>query len=155
MLSHALTIVLNELEGHLTTTYGAAAVIPQVRLGNVSEGVANSQANTGSVPRDILAFCIVNVREEKALKNVSNQVRNDAKLRVQYENPPIFLNLHLLVVATHSNYANALLMLSRAIRFFLFRNFFEQDSVAPASLTTNSPANALDQLKSFKLIFDL
>ena len=155
MLSHALTIVLNELEEHLTDTYGAAAVIPQARLGNVAEGVGNNQANTGAVPRDVLAFSIVNVREEKALKNLSNQIRNDVTLRVQYENPPVFLNLHLLVVATHSSYANALLMLSRAIRFFQFRNVFEQDTVMSSSLTTNAPSNQLDQLATFKLIFDL
>ncbi len=155
MLSHALTIVLNELEWHLTDTYGAAAVIPQARLGNVAEGVGNNQANTGAVPRDVLAFSIVNVREEKALKNLSNQIRNDVTLRVQYENPPVFLNLHLLVVATHSSYANALLMLSRAIRFFQFRNVFEQDTVMSSSLTTNAPSNQLDQLATFKLIFDL
>jgi hypothetical protein len=76
-------------------------------------------------------------------------------LRVVYENPPIFLNFHILVVATHSNYANALLMLSRAIRFFQSSNVFNQDSVAPASLTTNAPTNPLDQLESFKLILDL
>src|SRR5262249_26803813 len=52
-------------------------------------------------------------------------------------------------------YANALLMLSRAIKFFQFSNVFDQDSVAPASLTTNAPANPLDQLETFKLIFDL
>ena len=155
MLSHALTIVLNELDAHLTSTYGAAAVTPQARLGNIAEGVGNTQASSGAVPRDILAFSIVNVREEKSLKNVSNQVRNDAQLRVQYENPPVYLNLHLLVLATHSSYANALLVLSRAIRFFQFRNVFEHDSVAPLSITTNAPTNALDQLDTFKLIFDL
>lgn len=155
MLSHALTIVLNELDAHLTSTYGAAAVTPQARLGNIAEGVGNNQSNSGAVPRDTLAFSIVNVREEKSLKNVSNQVRNDAQLRVQYENPPVYLNLHLLVLATHSSYANALLVLSRAIRFFQFRNVFEHDSVAPLSITTNAPTNALDQLDTFKLIFDL
>ena len=154
MLSHALTIVINELEKHLTDTYGGGAVIPQVRLGNIAEGVGNG-ANTGTVPRDVLDFSMVNIREEKTLKNISNQVRNDATLRVVYENPPVFLNFHILVVATHSAYANALLVLSRAIRFFQFRNVFDQDSVAPASLTVNAPANPLDQLETFKLIFDL
>src|SRR5262245_32316607 len=154
MLSHALTIVINELEKHLTDTFGAGAVIPQVRLGNIAEGVG-SGPNAGMVPRDVLAFSMVNIREEKTLKNVSNQVRNDATLRVVYENPPVFLNFHILVVSTHSIYANALLVLSRAIRFFQFKNVFDQDSVAPSSLTTNAPANPLDQLETFKLIFDL
>jgi hypothetical protein len=153
MLSHALTIVINELETHLAAAYGAAIVTPQVRLGNIAEGVGT--ANPGMVPRDVIAFSMVNLREEKTLKNLSNQVRNDATLRVVYENPPVFLNFHILVVATHSSYANALLVLSRGIRFFQFRNVFDQDSVAPSSLTINAPANPLDQLETFKLIFDL
>jgi Pvc16 N-terminal domain len=155
MLSHALTIVVNELERHLTDAYGAGAVTPQVRLGNISEGVGGGGANVGSVPRDILAISMVNIREEKALKNGANQKRNEATLRVTYENPPVFLNFHILVAATHSNYANALLVLSRTIRFFQFRNVFDQNSVAPSSLTSGAPANPLDQLETFKLIFDL
>ena len=154
MISHALAIVINELEKHLTDTYGSGAVSPQVRLGNLAEGIG-SNASSNGVPRDILDLSMVNIREEKALKNVSSQVRNDVTLKVIYENPPVFLNCQILVVATHSNYSNALLMLSRAIRFFQFKNVFTQDSVAPASVTTNAPSNQLDQLETFKLIFDL
>jgi Pvc16 N-terminal domain len=155
MLSHALTIVVNELEKHLNDTYGAGAVTPQVRLGNIAEGIGNGGASAGAVPRDILDLSMVNIREEKTLKNVQNIVRNDSTLRVIYQNPPVFLNFHILVVATHSIYVNALLMLSRAIKFFQFTNVFNQDSVAPASLTANAPSNPLDQLDTFKLIFDL
>ena len=46
-------------------------------------------------------------------------------------------------------------MLSRAIRFFQFRKVFTQDSVSPESISTGKPLNALDQLETFKLIFDL
>jgi Pvc16 N-terminal domain len=155
MLAHALTVVVNELERHLTEAYGAGPVIPQVRLGNIAEGVGGGGANAGAVPRDIVAFAMVNIREEKTLKNVTNQTRNDATLRVVYENPPVFLNFHILVAATHSDYANALLMLSRTIRFFQFKNVFDQGSVAPSSLASGAPANPLDQVETFKLIFDL
>jgi hypothetical protein len=48
-----------------------------------------------------------------------------------------------------------LLALSRVIRFFQFRNVFTQDNVAPSSIDQGTPSNALDQLSSFKLIFDL
>jgi hypothetical protein len=152
VLSHALTIVVNELDKHLTDTYGAAAVTPQVRLGNIAEGVGSGST---AVPRDVLDLSMINVREEKTLKNISNQIRDDATLKVVYQNPPVFLNLHILLVATHSAYTNALLVLSRAIRFFQFSNVFDQDSVAPTSLTSNAPANPLDQLEAFKLIFEL
>ena len=140
---------------HLSDIYGIPAVTPQVRLGNIAEGVSNVAANPGAVPRDVLAFSMVNIREEKTLKNLPNLVRNDATLRVVYQNPPVFLNFHILLVATHTNYSNALLQLSRAIKFFQFTNVFDQDSVSPASLTTNAPTNPLDQLETFKLIFDI
>ncbi len=155
MISHALTIVLNELDKHLTDTYGAPAVTPQVGLGNLSEGFAGASSGNSGVRRDILCFSLVNIQEEKALKNLPNQVRDDAALKVIYQNPPIFLNCRILMVATHSSYENALLMLSRAIRFFQFKKVFTQDNVVPESITTNAPPNRLDQLETFKLIFDL
>lgn len=156
MLAHALTIVANELEAHLSDTYGAPALTPQVRLGNIAEGVSGGgPANGGAMPRDVLGISMVNIREEKSLKNVPSYVRNDATLRVLYRNPPVFLNFHILLVATHTSYSNALLVLSRAIKFFQFANVFDQDSVSPAALTTNAPTNPLDQLETFKLIFDI
>ncbi|MGR9045172.1 MAG: DUF4255 domain-containing protein [Gammaproteobacteria bacterium] len=151
MISHALTIVLNELNRHLTDSYGADSM-NVARLGNLAEGFGNAQ---GSNPRDSLYLSVVNIKEEKALKNVPHITRNDITLRTVYENPPSFVNFQILVVAAHSNYTNALLMLSRAIRFFQAESFFTQDNVDPASITINAPGNALDQLETFKLIFDL
>lgn len=151
MLSHALTIVINELDRHLTSIYGGAA--SQVKLGNIAEGVGTT--SPGAVPRDVIGVSMVNIREEKALKNVPHYVRDDSAMTVRYQNPPLYLNFQILLVATHSNYANALLLLSRALQFFQYRNLFTQDSVAPASLTTNAPSNPLDQLASFRIGFDL
>src|SRR5262252_3397716 len=133
MLSHALTIITNELQAHLTQAYGGPSPGNVVGLGNIAEGVGNGGVGSASVPREIVDFSMVNVREEKTLKNVSNQTRNTTTLKTTYENPPVFLNFHILVVATHASYTNALLMLSRAIRFFQFRNVFDQDSVSPDS----------------------
>lgn len=150
MISHALTIVINELNKHLADTYGTGA--PQVGLGNLAEGFVTGN---GGISRNMLYLSVVNIKEEKALKNLPNHVRNDTTLRVTYENPPVFLNLQILMVATHLSYTDALLMLSRAIRFFQFKNVFTQDNVVPGSITTNEPVQSLDRLESFKLIFDL
>lgn len=155
MLSHALTIVTNELERHLSDAYGPPAVAPQVRLGNIAEGIGNGGGNAGAIPREVIGFSMVNIREEKTLKNVVSQARDDRTLSIIYQNPSVFLNFHILVVVTHANYSNALLVLSRVIRFFQFNNVFDQDSVSPASLVTNAPTNPLDQLETFKLIFDI
>lgn len=152
MLMHGLTIVINELNRHLVEAYGGAA--PLAALGNLSEGFAGG-GNNGGIARDLLYLSVVNIKEEKTLKNVPTYVRNDAALTVTYENPPVFLNFQILLTATHGIYSNALTMLSRAIRFFQFKNIFTQENVDPASITTNRPTNALDELESFKLIFDL
>ncbi|QDA61603.1 DUF4255 domain-containing protein [Hymenobacter jejuensis] len=151
MISHALTIVVNELNKHLAV-YGPVAPPNEAKLGNLAEGLGGQN---GGVPRDRLILSVVNIREEKALKNIPNYVRNDTRLTVTYENPPVFLNFQVLMAATHSDYVNALLILSRGIRFFQAQNVFTPDSVAPESITQNAPTNPLDQLEGFKLIFDL
>ncbi len=154
MISHGLTIVINELKKHFEDAYGVPASNDEVRSGNLAEGVVGGGNNVG-VARDKLILSVVNIREEKALKNLPNYVRNDTTLRATYENPPVFLNFQILITATHSSYNNALLVLSRTIRFFQSKNVFTQDDVAPASITGNAPPNALDRLENFKIIFDL
>jgi hypothetical protein len=153
MISHGLTIVINELKKHLEDAYGIPLSNDEVISGNLAEGIA-SVGNNG-VAREKLIFSVVNIREEKTLKNQPNFVRNDTTLRATYENPPVFLNFQILITATHVNYNNALLMLSRAIRFFQSKCVFTQDDVTPSSISINAPANELDRLESFKLIFDL
>ena len=154
MISHALTIIRNELDLHFDTFYGTSPGSDQVQLGNIAEGFAGGGSD-GAVARDMLILSVVNIKEEKSLKNVPNYIKNDISLTAVYENPPVYVNFLVLITSTHSSYTNALLVLSRAMRFFQSKNVFTQDDVAPASITLNAPANALDQLETFKLIFDL
>jgi hypothetical protein len=154
MISHALTIVINELKKHLEDAYSIPVSNDEVQPGNLAEGLVGA-GNNGGVARDKLIFSVVNIKEEKALKNLPNFVRNDITLRATYENPPVFLNFQILITATHTNYNNALLVLSRAIRFFQSKNVFTQEDVSPSSISINAPANALDRLEAFKIIFDL
>jgi hypothetical protein len=150
MISHALTIVVNELETHLANAY-VSGNPTKVGLGNMAEGVGG----TNGIARDIVNFSVVNIKEEKSLKNLPHFVRNEAALTTSYENPPVFLNFQILITTTHTDYADALLVLSRVIRFFQFKNVFTQDNVAPNSLIAKSHGGDLDQLSAFKLIFDL
>lgn len=158
MIAHALGIILNELNRHLTAYNLPDATDTESNraiLGNIAEGLASGSAN-GGVARNKLVLSVVNIREEKALKNLPNYVRNDAKLRAVYENPPIYLNFQVLLTATHQDYGGALLMLSRGLRFFQSQNIFTQHSVDPASLTPPPGlTHPLDQLDAFKLIVDL
>ena len=149
MIAHALTIVIHELNAHLQS-YGAGDPSNRARLGNLSEGITPN-----GISRDMLVLSVVNIKEERTLKNLPNYVRDDVQLRARYENPPVFINFQILVTATHEIYTNALLILSRGIRFFQFKNVFTQDNVSPAALSETMPTNSRDELESFKLIFDL
>ena len=148
MISHALTIVINELNKHILDDYNSSETV--AKLGNLADGFGN-----GGILRKDLYFSVVNIKEEKALKNLPNYVRNDVTLTALYENPPLFLNFQILVTAPHETYSLGLSLLSRVIRFFQYKNVFTQDNVDPASIITNAPTNSLDHLESFKLIFDL
>lgn len=150
MISHALTIVRNELDRHLATFGGNS---PHADLGNVAEVAAGQAANGQS--REKVLLSVVNIQEERTLKNVPAYVRDETTMRVRYESPPTFLNLTVLVAATQTLYADALLALSRALLFFQYRNVFTNENVDPQSLTDGAPLNDLDRLDEFKLIFNL
>jgi hypothetical protein len=150
MISHALTIVRNELDRHLSTFGGDT---PHAELGNVGEIAASTPGNGSG--RNKVLLSVVNIQEERTLKNVPTYVRDEAALRVRYENPPMFLNLAVLVAATHTKYDDALLALSRALMFFQFRTVFTHENVDPQSLTDSAPVNDQDRLVEFKLVFNL
>ncbi|MCI5134546.1 MAG: DUF4255 domain-containing protein [Candidatus Electrothrix sp. AW2] len=157
MISHALTIVINELNTHLNDHYHAETNTEthQVDLGNLTNGVT-STTGSGSIQRDKIYLSVVNIQEEKTLKNLPHRIPDTASLKTTYENSPVFINMLILVTATHTEYANALTGVSRTIRFFQSNNVFTQENVRPESLTRSSPPiNKLDQLESFKFIFDL
>jgi len=123
MIAHALSIVRNELDRHLVS-YGPAA--PQAELGNVGEVLAGG--NNGPA-RGRIVLSVVNMQAERTLENVPNYIRDDTALQVRYENAPVFLNLAVLVTATHTTYMDALVALSRAILFFQHRHVFTPDNV--------------------------
>jgi hypothetical protein len=146
MIDHALLIVRNELQAHLAAVGNST----EARLGNVGE-IGNATLDL----RDKVVLSVVNLQEERTLKNTPAYVRDDAALRVRYENPPVFLNLAVLVTATHTSYVNALRALSRALLFFQHRTVLTHDSVAPTSITNDAPPQDADRLAEFKLIFNL
>lgn len=154
MISHVLTVVLNELNSHMDSTYGNNSQKPQAALGNLAEGFAMTAGSPG-LDRNTIYLSIVNISEESALKNTPNYVVDSSKLTAVFENPPVFLNFKILLAATHSNYNDAILMLSRAIRFFQFRNVFTRENVDPSSISDGQPLNPIDRIETFKLIFDL
>lgn len=104
----------------------------------VVENIALFESNNPANLDDKIVFTLVNIEEESTLKNIAT-VRKNSAGKTWYENPPVYLNLYLLITSCNKagdndNYLDALAKLSHVIRFFQGKNSF--------SLATASSENA-------------
>lgn len=74
-----------------------------------------------------IILSLVNLQEEAAMKNNPGQVVMNSEV-VRYDNPPVNLNLYLLITACMTNYENALIYLTHAITFFQGKNIFNKQN---------------------------
>ncbi len=149
MIIHALQILRKELEEFLKPV--AANDDRVVELGNVAPLEKMQGEAVGNDSNKVL-ITLINVREEKTLKNGPFSRRNDATLQTEYFNPPVFLNLHVLISANQVSYVNALIYLSRIASFFQSKNVFTHLNSMGVS---ESEVPVTEQMETFKLILDL
>ena len=74
---------------------------------------------------------LVNIEEETVLKNTSPQTRFNDK--PAYRQPPLFLNLYLLMAFEFGNYTTSLLRLTEVIEHFQNRPVFAAAGQSPAN----------------------
>jgi hypothetical protein len=91
---------------------------------------------------------LINLEEETTLKNIPNyKVKNG---KTEYKNPPVHLNLFLLISANCDTYDKSLRSISKVIQFFQGKKTFT------SSNTVYNRANvAFDVLDYFKFIMEL
>ncbi|MDO7174070.1 DUF4255 domain-containing protein [Mariniflexile sp. AS56] len=75
---------------------------------------------------NIIVLSLINVQEEFALKNISNNYIKNTE--VNYRNPKVNLNLYTLFSSINSNYEEALKKLTKIIEFFQGKMVFTQDN---------------------------
>ncbi|MCF8243577.1 MAG: DUF4255 domain-containing protein [Saprospiraceae bacterium] len=149
MIIHALQILRKELEEFLKPVTANDDRV--VELGNVAPLDKIQGEAIGNDSNKVL-ITLINVREEKALKNGPFSRRNDTTLQTEYFNPPVFLNLHVLISANQVSYVNALIYLSRIAAFFQSKNVFTHLNSVEVS---DSDVPATEQMETFKIILDL
>lgn len=142
MIAHALTIIRNEVRRHFSEVYGLTDAAALVTLGNITQGFS-----TGAITREILVLSVVNLREERSLRNLPS---DDAPHTVVLQKP-MALTVTLLVSATHAAYGDGLLALSRVLRMFHSQPLYTNASVASESMSVDAPDHAADRLASFKM----
>lgn len=87
---------------------------------------------------------LVNLEEERTLKNVSHTMRKNN--RTHYQEPPVNLNLFLLFSFTFPQYSTCLLRLSETIELFQNKSVFNANN----DLAANTFPPRLE-----KLVFDM
>jgi Pvc16 N-terminal domain len=108
MIFEALELIRAELQAYIRPFSTTA----KVELGSITN-VAGSQS-------DKILVSLINVEEENALKNISPYQRNPTG-GFDVKNPPIFLNLYVLIAANFTDnptYETALKLLARIIQCF-------------------------------------
>lgn len=147
MIEDALKILKFELESHINQSTQAQGEV--VTLGNIAF-VEDSTSNADL--RNHLIISLVNLEEESVFKNNSFYRPVNGREGLVRANPPVHLNLYILLSAYFPDlYENALIYLSKAVRFFQGKNTFTIQNIQQS--LNNIGATAIDG--DFKLILDL
>lgn len=146
MIYQALQLLVKELNVYLNNLSGQEDNL--ATLGNIAQLESNLPGNNdGNALLNKIVFTLINLEEEKTLKNLPNHFINSTG-ETEYKKAPIHLNVYLLVSATNNSYDNALIYLSRVITFFHQKYVF----TAKNSPQNNQPGL---EMEDFKLIMDL
>jgi len=138
MLFRSLLFLQDQLNAHFKALNDPNIIKDSVLVENIA-GLDETEMKT----KDNIFLTLVNISEETTLKNTPNYQREN--FTTVYKNPPIYLNLFILVTACMKNYKTALLHLSAVIRFFQAKNVFNQ----------KNSSKGIDGIDDFSLIMDL
>lgn len=144
MLYESLLLLKGQLNAYYTTLHERVSSIDPspVILENVA---ALNETQLGDAQN--VYITLVNLAEESTLRNTPNFRKQDD--RTVYEQPPIYLNLHVLFsVVMRDEYEKALLHLSHLIKFFQGQPVFNQKLTADHSFGTGAEFNLIMDLCS-------
>jgi len=142
MIYEAIQIISEQLNNYLTS----AGLSNLVTLQNVAM-LETSEDNAAKLNGKVI-LTLINLEEESTLRNLPNYKVID-KQTTEYRNPPVNMNIYLLVSANCNTYTNSLRAISKTIEFFQGKKVFTSEN------TTYEEKEDFDVLGSFKLIVEL
>ena len=142
MIYETLQILKEQLDNYLTEEGFDKIVI----LDNIALWDPNGNGNSNLDKKVVIT--LLNMEEEATLKNMPNNKIKDGI--TEYKNPPVHLNLYLLITANFDKYENALRSISKVIQFFQGKKVFTS-----ANTVYNRTNVAFDVLDYFKFIVEL
>jgi hypothetical protein len=132
LISEALDYIRVEVRDYLSVTDA-----------EVSTGHLHSLSSDALNPG--VRIALVNVGQETTTRNAPHVVRNASGL-TEYQEPPVYLNCHLMFAFDFSAYQTNMIRLSETIELFQSKRFFDASNERPA----NPFPSGLD-----RLVFDM
>lgn len=121
MVVKALLLLLAQLNQYIHHADSSPAGAENIAvLGNIAQ-LDITEVSTAL--ENHLVLTLVNVEEEKTLKNAS-AISRDTNGGIGYQNPPLNLNLFLLFSSNYRNYETSLKRLSQTMTFFQGKHKF-------------------------------
>ena len=142
MIYEALQILSEQLDNYLTIS-GLNNLVVLENIAMIETTSENSDKLTNKV-----VLTLLNLEEETTLKNLPNYTVIN-KSTTEYRNPPIHLNLFLLISGNCNTYVNSLRCISKTIEFFQGKKIFTAEN------TIYEPKEDFEALNNFKLITEL
>jgi hypothetical protein len=142
MIYETLQILKEQLEVYFSDE-GLGKIIA---LENIALWESGSEDASKVVGKVILT--LINLEEETTLKNIPNYKVREGK--TEYKNPPVNLNLFILISANCDTYDKSLRSISKIIQFFQGKKTFTSSNTV-----YNRTNVAFDVLDYFKFIMEL
>lgn len=120
MIAPTLNFLADELNAYLDQKM-PGSTSKRVMVGNVARAHDTTINSTYSVD-DKVTLTVVNIEEEKSVRRQETSIRTATT--TLYKNPPIHLNLYLLVAVVKDDYIDGLKCLGNVVQFFQFQNLF-------------------------------
>jgi hypothetical protein len=142
MIYEALQIINEQLDKFLSD----AGLNNLVVLENIA--LLESASDSADNVKGKVVLTLLNLEEETAMKNTPNyKVRNG---KTEYKNPPVNVNLYLLISANCDTYDKSLRCISKTIQFFQGKKVFTS-----ANTVYNRTNVAFDVFDQFKFNLEL
>ena len=162
MIAEAVRILRDELARYIVENSRDNDTIPDQDI--ILENIANLDSEEVELSNRVV-LSLVNIQEESTLKNLPNYRANPLTGGYDYDRPPAYVNLYLLVCASpdisqNDGYEIALDRLSLVVEFFQAKNLFTVANSPLSSVSqslasgTLSAAEALE-LEEIKMYVDL
>ena len=142
MIYESLQIIREQLDNYLS----AAGLTNLVVLENIA--LLESASENADNVKGKVVLTLLNLEEESTLKNTPSFKVRDGK--TEYRNPPVHLNLYLLISANCDAYDKSLRCISKTIQFFQGKKVFTSTNTV-----YNRTNVAFDVLDYFKFILEL